>query len=106
MSADHEISRRTMLETLGVLGIAATTGLSVSRPGPAHAQALGGQETVQDGLARLFGARAIKDGWTERSVASVVVSLVRAVSMFRWNCALADARERTVSASQSGRNSG
>ena len=59
---DHDMTRRSMLETLGVLGAAATAGLSLSPPGPADAQALGGQETAQDGLKRLFGTRPIKDG--------------------------------------------
>ena len=62
MTTDHDITRRTMLETLGVLGAAATAGFSLTLPGPAGAQALGGQETVQDGLKRLFGTRPIKDG--------------------------------------------
>ena len=59
---DHDMTRRSMLETLGVLGAAATAGLSLSRPASAGAQALGGQETVQDGLKRLFANRPIKDG--------------------------------------------
>ncbi len=62
MTTDRDITRRTMLETLGVLGAAAAAGLSSSRPRPADAQALGGQETVQDGLKRLFGNRPLKDG--------------------------------------------
>ncbi len=64
MSRDHGVTRRAMLETLGVLGVAASAGLALSRPEPAgaQAQALGGQETVQDGLKRLFGSRALKDG--------------------------------------------
>ena len=62
MSTGYHITRRTMLETLGVLGAAATAGLALWRPGPAAAQALGGQEIVQEGLKRLFGTRPIKDG--------------------------------------------
>jgi sulfur-oxidizing protein SoxY len=49
-----------MLEALGLLGVAATTALSL--PARVSAQALGGQESVQEGLKRLFGARPIKDG--------------------------------------------
>ena len=59
------MTRRTMLGTLGVLAAAAATGLvTVGAPGSAAAQAqqFGQQETVQDALKRLFGARPIKDG--------------------------------------------
>ncbi len=59
------ITRRTMLGTLGVLGAAAATGaVTVGAPGPAAAQQsqFGQQESVQDALKRLFGARPIKDG--------------------------------------------
>jgi len=64
MTSDQSITRRTMLETLGVLGVVAGTGLPLSPPGQAAAQTppLGGQETVQDGLKRLFGGRSLKDG--------------------------------------------
>lgn len=60
--ADHDLTRRAALETLGVLGASALAGLSLSRPGQAAAQTFGEQETVQDGLTRLFGTRPIKDG--------------------------------------------
>jgi len=56
------ITRRTML---GVLGAAAATGaLMVGTPGSAAAQQprFGVQESVQDALKRLFGARPLKDG--------------------------------------------
>jgi sulfur-oxidizing protein SoxY len=64
MTRAHGISRRTMLETLGVLGVAATAGLSLAGPERAAAAtpALGGQETVEEGLKRLFGSRPLKDG--------------------------------------------
>ncbi len=55
------MSRRTMLATLGALGVAvATDGLA----GPARAAetALGVQEKVDEALKRLFGTRAMKDG--------------------------------------------
>ena len=56
------ISRRTML---GVLGVAAAAGTLRAAP-PAVAQApppqFGLQESVQEALKRLFGARPIKDG--------------------------------------------
>ena len=52
-----------MLGTLGTLGAAAVTGaLTVATPGTALAQQFGQQESVQDALKRLFGARPIKDG--------------------------------------------
>jgi len=57
-----DMSRRTVLRSLAVVGAAAGAGLSLSRPGPATAQALGAQESVEDALKRLFGSRPIKDG--------------------------------------------
>jgi sulfur-oxidizing protein SoxY len=62
---EQMITRRTMLGTLGVLGAAAATGVvTVGAPRSTAAQQpqLGQQETVQDALKRLFGARPIKDG--------------------------------------------
>jgi sulfur-oxidizing protein SoxY len=60
------ITRRTMLSTLGVLGAAAASGTwTVAGPGAAEAQTapqFGVQESVQDALKRLFGARPMKDG--------------------------------------------
>ena len=54
------ITRRTMLGTLGALGAAAATGTLAVRT--TEAQQFGQQESVQDALKRLFGARPIKDG--------------------------------------------
>ena len=56
------MTRRTVLQTLTVVGAAAGAGLSLSRPAPVAAQALGGQESVQDALKRVFGSRPFKDG--------------------------------------------
>lgn len=59
------LTRRTALERLGAVGVAVATG-ALHRPARAGAQAasptLGLQESVQDGLKRLFGGRAMKDG--------------------------------------------
>jgi sulfur-oxidizing protein SoxY len=58
------ITRRRMLGTLGAFGAAAATG-ALARPGSAAAQglpALGAQESVADGLKRIFGSRPMKDG--------------------------------------------
>jgi len=58
------MTRREILGTLGVLGAAAATGaVTVGVPGPATAQQpqFGQQESVQDAMRRLFGARPIKD---------------------------------------------
>jgi len=61
----ESITRRSALGALGVAGVAAATG-ALTRPGRAVAQdvsaALGRQESVQDGLKRVFGGRAMKDG--------------------------------------------
>ena len=60
---DHEVTRRTVLA-----GAAAVVTLALGPPPRAVAQAqaqspaLGAQESVQDGLKRLFGTRPIKDG--------------------------------------------
>ncbi|HEV8643321.1 MAG TPA: thiosulfate oxidation carrier protein SoxY [Methylomirabilota bacterium] len=63
MTGDRRISRRRVLRTLGVLGAAGATGaLTLAVPRGARAQQFGLQETVQDGLQRLFGSRPIKDG--------------------------------------------
>jgi sulfur-oxidizing protein SoxY len=60
---DHDATRRRVLGVLGTLGAAAATGaLSLARPRAAEAQQLGGQESVQDGLRRVFGGRPMKDG--------------------------------------------
>lgn len=55
------VSRRTVLGTLGVLGVAAATG-ALAAPGSASAQALGRQETVEAAMKRIFGGRPMKDG--------------------------------------------
>jgi len=59
------ITRRAALGTLGTLGVAVAAG-SLGVPAPAGAQgssqALGLQESVQDGLKRVFGGRPMKDG--------------------------------------------
>ena len=58
-----DISRRTVLRALGVAGAAVASGsLTLGLPGPAAAQQLGQQESVQDGLKRVFGGRPMKDG--------------------------------------------
>jgi sulfur-oxidizing protein SoxY len=61
MPADLQVTRRTVLA-----GAAATVTLALTGPARVTAQAqapgLGGQESVQDGLKRLFGNRPIKDG--------------------------------------------
>jgi sulfur-oxidizing protein SoxY len=52
-----------MLGALGVLGVAAAAGGGVAlTTTPAAAQALGANETVESGLARMFGGRPMKDG--------------------------------------------
>jgi sulfur-oxidizing protein SoxY len=58
---DHSISRRRVLTTLGAIGLGAS-GLTLSEPRRAHAQALGQHETVDEALKRIFGARPMKDG--------------------------------------------
>jgi sulfur-oxidizing protein SoxY len=59
------ITRRAALGTLGVAGVA-VAGHALGIPAPAAAQeasqALGRQESVQDGLKRVFGGRPMKDG--------------------------------------------
>src|SRR2546421_12782540 len=59
------ITRRSALGKLGAVSVVAAAGaLSVSARAHAQAssQALGLQETVQDGLKRLFGGRPMKGG--------------------------------------------
>jgi len=61
------MTRRSALGTLGAVGAALATGtLSIGTPARAQAQgqsqALGLQESVQDGLKRVFGGRPMKDG--------------------------------------------
>src|SRR2546425_1954977 len=59
---DHPITRRRALTTLGALGLAGASGLTLQAPRRAHAQALGQHETVDEALKRIFGARPMKDG--------------------------------------------
>jgi sulfur-oxidizing protein SoxY len=57
------MTRREMLGRLGALGVAAAAGGAVSLAGaPAGAQTLGQNESVEAGLARVFGGRPMKDG--------------------------------------------
>jgi sulfur-oxidizing protein SoxY len=57
------MSRREVLGTLGALSVAAAAGGAVSlATTPAAAQALGQNESVEAGLARVFGGRPMKDG--------------------------------------------
>ncbi len=63
MTQDHSITRRTMLGTLGALGVAAATGTAViGAPGPAGAQQLGVNESAEVAMKRVFGGRPMKDG--------------------------------------------
>jgi sulfur-oxidizing protein SoxY len=67
MTEAHEVAdgmtRREMLGTLGALGVAAAAGGAVSlAAAPAEAQTLGQNESVEAGLARVFGGRPMKDG--------------------------------------------
>ena len=59
------VTRRTALGRLGAVGVAVATA-ALHRAAPAGAQAaspaLGLQESVQDGLKRVFGGRPMKDG--------------------------------------------
>ena len=58
-----KISRRVVLQALGAVGAAAVSGsFTLGLPVRAAAQTLGQQESVQDGLKRIFGARPMKDG--------------------------------------------
>jgi sulfur-oxidizing protein SoxY len=55
------MTRRRMLETLGVIGVAAAGGV-LTAPVPARAQQLGLHEGVDAAMKRVFGNRPIKDG--------------------------------------------
>lgn len=61
MTKDHLLTRRAVLGTLGVLGVATAAG-GLAAPGVVTAQALGAQETVDVAMKRIFGGRPIKDG--------------------------------------------
>jgi sulfur-oxidizing protein SoxY len=61
------ITRRSALGRLGAVSVAVTTatlGVSARAHAQASSQALGLQESVQDGLKRVFGGRPMKDGTT------------------------------------------
>jgi sulfur-oxidizing protein SoxY len=53
-------TRRSVLRGFGALGAAAAAGALA--PGPASAQGLGQQESVEAAMKRLFGGRPLKDG--------------------------------------------
>ena len=59
------MTRRSALGTLGAVGVAVASG-TLTAPARARAQAqspaFGLQESVQDGLKRVFGGRPMKDG--------------------------------------------
>jgi sulfur-oxidizing protein SoxY len=62
MTNERLVTRRTLLRTLGALGVVAAGGVVPGGPSTAHAQALGQNESVQETLKRLFGDRPIRDG--------------------------------------------
>jgi sulfur-oxidizing protein SoxY len=63
MTNERLVTRRTLLRTLGALGVvAAGGGVVPGGPPPVDAQALGQNESVQETLKRLFGDRSIRDG--------------------------------------------
>src|SRR5438874_57994 len=61
MRGSSTMTRRRMLETLGVLGVAAASG-ALAAPRPARAQPLGLNESVEVAMRRVFGGRPIRDG--------------------------------------------
>jgi sulfur-oxidizing protein SoxY len=61
MAEGQGLTRRAMLGTLGALGVAAATAVTLT-PRAATAQALGQNESVDAALKRVFGGRAMKDG--------------------------------------------
>ena len=62
MKDDHLVTRRMVLGTLSAFAVTAAAGALIGTPGTAQAQALGQNESVEDALKRIFGARPIKDG--------------------------------------------
>jgi len=62
MKDDHRVTRRMVLGTLSAFAVTAAAGALIGTPGTAQAQALGQNESVEDALKRIFGARPIKDG--------------------------------------------
>ena len=61
MGEVRDVTRRTVLGTLGAVGVAAAAGLALT-PRGAAAQALGQNESVEAALKRVFGGKAMKDG--------------------------------------------
>ena len=61
MGEVRDVTRRTVLGTLGAVGVAAAAGLTLT-PRGAAAQALGQNESVEAALKRVFGSKAMKDG--------------------------------------------
>ena len=59
--SEHRVTRRSVLGSLVSLGAVAAAGV-LTAPGPAAAQALGVQESVDSALKRVFGGRPLKDG--------------------------------------------
>jgi sulfur-oxidizing protein SoxY len=61
MAEETWVTRRAVLGTLGTVGLAAASGVTLT-PRPAAAQALGQNESVDAALKRVFGGKAMKDG--------------------------------------------
>jgi sulfur-oxidizing protein SoxY len=61
MAEDTGVTRRAVLGTLGTVGLAAASGVTLT-PRPAAGQALGQNESVDAALKRVFGGKAMKDG--------------------------------------------
>src|SRR2546427_231050 len=59
---ETRVTRRMVLGTLSAFAVTAAAGALIGTPGTAQAQALGQNESVEDALKRIFGARPIKDG--------------------------------------------
>jgi len=59
--SEHPVTRRSVLGRFVALGAVAAAG-ALTAPGPAAAQALGVQESVDAALKRVFGGRPLKDG--------------------------------------------
>jgi sulfur-oxidizing protein SoxY len=61
MTNHQGLTRRSVLGTLGALGVAVAAG-DLAVPRGAAAQALGGQENVDAAMKRVFGGRPLRDG--------------------------------------------
>jgi sulfur-oxidizing protein SoxY len=61
MTDGDGVTRRTVLITLGALGVATAGGLTAV-PRTAHGQAFGQNESVEEAMKRLFGGKTLKDG--------------------------------------------